>query len=68
MCLSSGPFTFAPGDEQEVVVAILGGLGADNIGSVADLKLTDAVAQTLFNGLFLENHWLDLLMLSALYF
>lgn len=54
MCLSSGPFTFAPGDEQEVVVAILGGLGADNIGSVADLKLTDAVAQTLFNGLFLE--------------
>lgn len=54
MCLSSGPFTFAPGDEQEVVVAILGGLGNDNIGSVADLKLTDAVAQTLFNGLFLE--------------
>jgi len=54
MCLSSGPFTFAPGESQEVVVAILGGLGADNIGSVADLKLTDAVAQTLFNGLFLE--------------
>jgi hypothetical protein len=54
MCLSSGPFTFAPGESQEVVVAILGGLGADNIGSVADLKMTDAVAQTLFNGLFLE--------------
>jgi hypothetical protein len=54
MCVSSGPFDFAPGDEQEIVVAILGGLGADNIGSVVDLKLTDAVAQTLFDGLFVE--------------
>ncbi|MCK4531092.1 MAG: hypothetical protein KAU44_07920, partial [Candidatus Marinimicrobia bacterium] len=54
ICLSSGPFTFEPGDIQEVVVAVLGGLGVDNIGSVADLKLTDAVAQILFDGLFLE--------------
>ncbi|MEA2076550.1 MAG: T9SS type A sorting domain-containing protein [Candidatus Marinimicrobia bacterium] len=54
ICLSSGPFTFEPGDIQEVVVAVLGGLGVNNIGSVADLKLTDAVAQTLFDGLFLE--------------
>lgn len=54
MCVSSGPFTFAPGDEQEIVVAICGGLGANNIGSVADLKLTDAVAQQLFDGLFIE--------------
>ena len=52
MCVSSGPFDFAPGDVQEIVVAICGGLGADNIGSVADLKLTDAVAQKLFDGLF----------------
>jgi len=54
MCVSSGPFDFAPGDVQEVVVAIVGGLGADNIGSVVDLKLSDAVAQTLFDGLFQE--------------
>ncbi|MCK4530880.1 MAG: hypothetical protein KAU44_06855, partial [Candidatus Marinimicrobia bacterium] len=54
MCLSSGPFTFEAGDVQEVVVAVLGGLGANNLGSVTDLKLTDAVAQTLFDGLFLE--------------
>ena len=54
MCVSSGPFTFAPGDVQEVVVAIVGGLGANNLGSVADLKLSDAVAQTLFDGLFRE--------------
>jgi hypothetical protein len=54
MCVSSGPFDFAPGDVQEVVVAIVGGLGANNIGSVTDLKLSDAVAQTLFDGLFLE--------------
>lgn len=54
ICLSSGPFDFAPGDVQEVVVAILGGLGANAIGSVADLKTTDAVAQQLFDGLFRE--------------
>jgi len=54
MCLSSGPFTFAPGETQEVVVAILGGLGVDNIGSVAELKLTDETAQILFDGLFTE--------------
>ena len=54
ICLSSGPFTFEPGDVQEVVVAVLGGLGANNIGSVADLKATDATAQQLFDGLFLD--------------
>ena len=54
MCVSSGPFDFAPGDEQEIVVAICGGLGANNIGSVVDLKLTDAVAQALFTDLFRE--------------
>ena len=54
ICLSSGPFTFAPGDTQEVVVAVLGGLGANNILSVADLKTTDDVAQQLFDGLFIE--------------
>ncbi|MCF7832530.1 MAG: T9SS type A sorting domain-containing protein [Candidatus Marinimicrobia bacterium] len=52
MALSSGPFTFGPGEAQEVVVAIIGGLGADNLGSVADLKLTDDVAQKLFTDLF----------------
>ncbi|MFO7842050.1 MAG: T9SS type A sorting domain-containing protein [Fidelibacterota bacterium] len=54
ICLSSGPFDFAPGDVQEVVVAVLGGMGSDNIGSVDDLKTTDAVAQELFDGLFRE--------------
>ncbi|MDZ7820642.1 MAG: hypothetical protein U5N26_01835 [Candidatus Marinimicrobia bacterium] len=54
ICLSSGPFDFEPGDVQEIVVAVVGGLGADNIGSVADLKTTDAVAQELFDGLFRE--------------
>jgi hypothetical protein len=54
ICLSSGPFDFAPGDVQEVVVAILGGLGSSAINSVADLKTTDAVAQQLFDGLFRE--------------
>ncbi|MDX9781275.1 MAG: T9SS type A sorting domain-containing protein, partial [bacterium] len=54
ICLSSGPFNFAPGDVQEVVAAILGGLGANQLGSVTDLKTTDDVAQQLFDGLFRE--------------
>ncbi|MGB2869831.1 MAG: T9SS type A sorting domain-containing protein [Bacteroidota bacterium] len=36
--LSSGPTTLAPGDTQEVVYAIVGGLGADNISSISVLK------------------------------
>ncbi len=52
--LCTGPFTFADGDTQEVVVAIVGGIGSDRLSSVADMKLTDAVAQTLYDGLFEE--------------
>ena len=54
ICLSSGPFTFAPDDVQEIVVAVVGGMGNTHLGSVTDLKMTDAVAQQLFDGLFLE--------------
>ncbi|MFB0517330.1 MAG: hypothetical protein ACETWG_12110, partial [Candidatus Neomarinimicrobiota bacterium] len=52
MVVVSGPFAMAAGDTQEIVVAVVGGLGDDNLSSVADLKLTDAVAQQLYDDLF----------------
>ncbi len=36
--LSSGPFTLAPGDTQEVVFAFVAALGADRLSSVTALK------------------------------
>ncbi len=50
--LSSGPFNMAVGDTQEVVVALVGGLGSNNISSVNAMKTTDIVAQKLYNDLF----------------
>ena len=47
--MNSGPFTMAPGDTQEVVVGILIAKGADRVGSVAELKRKDAVAQIAYN-------------------
>jgi len=38
LVLSSGPFTFAPGDSQEVVFAIIMAQGADRLASVTKLK------------------------------
>ncbi|MBN2424326.1 MAG: hypothetical protein JXB44_04815 [Calditrichaceae bacterium] len=52
MLQCTGPFTMNPNDEQEVVVAVLGGLGANNLTSVSDLKSTDNVAQLAYNSLF----------------
>ena len=52
MLINSGPFILAAGDTQDVVTAIVGGLGDTYLTSVTDVKNTDAVAQTLFNDLF----------------
>lgn len=49
LMLSSGPFTMAPGDSQEVVTAIIIGQGTDRLSSIADLKNKDAVAQLVFD-------------------
>jgi hypothetical protein len=49
LMLSSGPFTMAPGDSQEVVTAIIIGQGADRLSSIADLRAKDDVAQIVFN-------------------
>ncbi len=52
MFAATGPFTMQPGDEQEIVVALIGGLGGNNIQSIADLKSTDGVAQKVYDSLF----------------
>ncbi|RMH60566.1 MAG: T9SS C-terminal target domain-containing protein [Calditrichaeota bacterium] len=54
--MASGPFTMAPGDTQEVVVAVVGGIvndpAGDNRNAVAQLKLNDRYAQFLYDNLF----------------
>ncbi|HTY60162.1 MAG TPA: hypothetical protein VMF59_15175, partial [Bacteroidota bacterium] len=51
-CLVTGPFTMAPGDTQELVVALLGGLGSDYLSSITALKQIDDKAQSAYNSLF----------------
>lgn len=50
--LSTGPFSMAPGDTQEVTVGVVVGLGSDRISSVAVLKFNDRFAQNTFDALF----------------
>jgi len=52
MFACTGPFTMKPGDSQEIVVALIGGMGGTNIQSISDLKSTDRVAQQVYDDLF----------------
>ncbi len=52
MSVNTGPFTMAPGDVQEVVVAVVGGWGTDYLGNITQMKNNDALAQQLYNDLF----------------
>jgi hypothetical protein len=52
MLLTSGPFSLAPGDTNEIVVAVVVGMGADRLSSVAVLKFNDQFAQNTFDALF----------------
>jgi len=47
--LSTGPFSMAPGDSQEVTIAIIVGQGTDRLSSITDLKNKDDQAQIVFN-------------------
>jgi hypothetical protein len=49
MLLSSGPITMAPGDGQEVVLAIILAQGTDRLNSVSLLKDFDDQVQTAFD-------------------
>jgi hypothetical protein len=50
--MASGPFVMAPGDTQEVVVAEIAAIGANNLNSVSLLKAYDAVAQEAYDKFF----------------
>ncbi|MDI6767689.1 MAG: T9SS type A sorting domain-containing protein [Bacteroidota bacterium] len=50
--LSTGPFTMMLRDTQEVVIALVGGIGADYLSSVKVLKFNDKFAQFAYNNLF----------------
>jgi hypothetical protein len=49
--LSSGPFSMAVGDTQEIVVAVVGGTGTSYLNSVVVLKSNDREVQTFWNDL-----------------
>jgi hypothetical protein len=49
MLLTAGPFTMAPGSEQEVVLAIILAQGSDRLNSLALLRTYDAVVQSAFD-------------------
>jgi len=47
--MSSGPFTMAPGDTQEVVAAVIVGQAVDPLASITDLRDKDLKAQSVFD-------------------
>lgn len=47
MQVSTGPFTMAPGDEQEIIAAVLVGQGADRLSSISALRVVAAAAHRL---------------------
>ncbi|MCK4579042.1 MAG: hypothetical protein KAU50_09650, partial [Candidatus Marinimicrobia bacterium] len=52
----TGPFTMALGDTQDVVVALIGAMGNDNISSLAELKKsTQFIRQSYRNNLVLNG-------------
>lgn len=49
MLMGSGPIAMAPGDTQEVVIAIIAAQGSDNLQSVAELKKTAKTVQYFYD-------------------
>ena len=52
LMLSSGPFTMAPGETQEVVVGIVVAQGSSRLASVALMKCFDAAVQAAYDASF----------------
>lgn len=50
--MSSGPFTMAPGDTQEVVVGIVIARGTNNLNSITELKKKTNTAQIAYDNYF----------------
>jgi hypothetical protein len=49
MFLNSGPITMAPGDTQEVVIAVVAARGSDHIQSIAELRNAARTAQMFYD-------------------
>ena len=54
MMLMNGPFSMNLGDTAEVVIALVGGMGADHLSSITDLRYNTKAA-TLFYNYFVED-------------
>lgn len=52
LMMTSGPFTMAPGDTQEVVAGLVVGQGKDRLTSITALKFFDSFAQAAFDADF----------------
>ncbi|HVP38807.1 MAG TPA: PKD domain-containing protein, partial [Candidatus Saccharimonadales bacterium] len=50
LMLSSGPFEMAPGDTQDIAVAVVVGRGSDHLSSITSMKLTARAAEAAFYG------------------
>jgi hypothetical protein len=50
--VTTGPFSLAPGDTQEVYVGVVVGIGADRLSSVSVMKFNDQFVQNTFDALF----------------
>ncbi len=53
LMLSAGPFNMAPGDTQEVVVAVLVGQGSSALNSISQLFVSDYIVQSSYDADFL---------------
>ncbi len=49
--MPSGPFRFAPGDTQEVVIAVVNGLGADRLSSISAMRFNLYAVQGFYERL-----------------
>ncbi len=51
--LTTGPFSFRPGDSTEIVAAIIVGQGSDELNSITQLRLIDDFAQSVYDRSFI---------------
>jgi hypothetical protein len=52
LLVTTGPFSMAPGDTQEVYVGVVVGIGADRLSSISVMKFNDQFVQNTFDALF----------------
>ncbi|MBI2620317.1 MAG: hypothetical protein HYW57_09560, partial [Ignavibacteriales bacterium] len=52
LLVNTGPFQLAPLDTQEVVVAVVGGMGSDRLSSITVMKANVQVAHLAYQSLF----------------